>query len=416
MSAIGRLTFCMAVVWLTGSILADGDVPAASQPAAAAAAANPAANKAAADDYKQLTDQLLQTQIATDGVGLLEKFVADHPGTLATEQARTELTRWKDWAAKGMARFGSAWLPKEEVDKKNDKVVKLLAQADSEASEKDKGVAKALATYTEAASVNPYRADIHFKKFELLLKNNREREAGAPLGAIKKILPNSAAVMNNLGVISARQKQWQNAFDLLIQAASKSPDLNAIWDNFDQAVAMGKESGVPDSALNDADGKMRQMVAKVHKAGQHGGETRWGNGWISEKDYDSYNKENLAAKRAGAGINARYSQLNNDILLCQNKKKVIQAHTTKYATDDNDMKALDARINADQAEVDKLKKEAEKAGTVPHEPSHAGKLVLLALDNNELQTLEGKTLDAETNPTKPGPGEKPKGGNTLFDK
>ena len=417
MSAIGRLAFCLAVVGLAGPIWAEGDAPAPTAPAATSqpAPADPAANKAAADEYKQLTEQLNQTANAADGVPLLEKFVADHPGTSSAEQAKAELAKWKDLAAKGMARFGPGWIPKDDLDKKNAKVSELITRADSEADEKNGGVAKAAKTLTEAATVNPYRADIPFKKFEMLLKNNMEAEAGAPLGAIKKIQPNSAPVINDMGVLSARQKQWQSAFDLLLLAASKAPDINAIWDNFDQAVAMAKESGVPDATLNEVDGKLRQMIARIHKAGTHASETRWGNSWISEKDYAAYTKENQAAVNAGARMNAESTRLNNEILFCQNKQKVIQGHSTKYATDDADMKALDGRINADKADLDKLKRDSEKA-TLPHDPSHAGKLVLLGLDNNELQTLDGKTLEAETAGTKTpaGGGTKPKGPNSLF--
>ena len=251
------------------------------------AASQPAAKVNAAEDYKQLTDQLSQTANPADGVPLLEKFIADHAGNPMAEVAGRELALWKMRVEKGLVRFGpTGWLPKAEVDKKNEAADKLVTRASGE----DKPEV-ALKTLTEAAAASPFRADIQFKKFEVLMKAtpSREKDANGPLAVITgKIDPNNVAAINNLGVLAARQKQWQVAFDLLLKAAGKSPDTDVLWDNFDQAFAMAQASGVTMTALIAADSQMRGVVGKIHKAGKRVGDTRWGNSWIPEKDFETY--------------------------------------------------------------------------------------------------------------------------------
>jgi len=376
----------VVVFGLWSAAFAEGDEPAKPE----TPAEKPVAKPTAAEEYKQLLDQLAGITSPADGLPLLEAFISSHQGVPQAEMAQKELAMWKDRADKNLVRFGQTWRPKDEVDKLNAKVEEMLTAAASEEK-----TDKAIKLLTDAAKINPYRTDIPFKKFQAFLKDKREKEAAGALAGVLKIDPNNVAAMNNIGVLDARQKQWQQAFDMLLRAAGKSPDTNAIWDNFDAATVMAEENGGA-SLVQAADSAMRGLVAKIHKAGKHPNETRWGNSWISEEDYAKYAKENRQSGSKLVGIKSRIRSLKASKSKLERERKVLADKDEKTSTDTAQIKQLDKKIEAIDKQLSELEDQAEKSKG--NEPSHADKLVLLALDGSELESLEAVPADAKDEP------------------
>ncbi|MDD4892266.1 MAG: tetratricopeptide repeat protein [Phycisphaerae bacterium] len=392
-----RLAGIAAVLTLGSIALAAGDTP-ASQPD----------NKAAAGQaYTELTEQLRTTQSPADGVALLEKFIATYPDAPMIEGARKATAEWKERADKGQVRWGTGWLGKEEVDKKNATAEQALNNANAAAE-----IEKQMKFLSDAATANPYRADIPFKRFQILLKANKEKDSLGALGKAMSLDPNNASVMNDLGVLHARQKQWGEAVQMLLKAAGKSPETDVIWDNFDQVCAMAQECG-GGGAVSSADMQMRGLVAKIHKAGKHAGETRWGNSWVTEADYATKKKEATAAagKNSVAANNLKGLQSRQENLRRQREDldKRYGAGIQRPQSVINNLAQIEKTIKDLDTAIEKAKKEADTGASA--EPTHSGKLILLSMDGTELESLEPKPADPDAgkvnkdNPDKPKPGK-----------
>lgn len=383
------LVLLAAVTAWSNAVRAEGDAP-ASQPDSAAAKA-----------YAEMMEQLKATQAPADGLALLEKFIASYPASPSIEAAKREQGLWKERVDKAQVRWGPGWVSKDEADKKNAKAEEALNKANAE-TETD----KAMKFLNEASQANPYRADIAFKKFEALLKANKEKDAVGALGKALSLDASNASLMNNIGVLQARQKQWGESTQTLLKAMGKSPDTDVLWDNFDQVCAMAQEFGGT-SVANGADTQMRGLVAKIHKAGKHAGETRWGNSWVTDADYATKKKEADVAGRNSQAAVAKARSLGNQLKALQQRRDALRTqnpNATKQLAD------FEKQIRDLDPLVEKAKKDAEGADDAG--PTHAGKLVLLNMDGTELQSLEPKPAE-EGGPRNPREDDKPKPGK-LF--
>lgn len=386
----GCAIMMLAVLSAGVRVWAEGDVvPPASQPAST--------NAETAKAYAELNEQLRQAKAASDGLPLFEKFLSTYPHGPLADTARREQGLWKERSDKNQVRWGAGWLGKDEADKKSAEADKLIGEADS--ADKPEIAIRLL---TKAAAVHPYRSDIPFKKFQLLLKTN-EKDAMSALMPVSKLDPNNASVMNNLGVLAARQRQWGEATRYLLVALNKSLDTDVLWDNLDQICAMASEYGGSAGAAvaASADSQMRLLIAKVRKGGQHAGETRWGNSWITEADYATKKKDATAAASAAGKAAREVRELKGRRAALEHEKESLekrysttsglqrpQTITDKISRITKNLQDLDTAI-------DKARKAVEAAGDKDEGPSHSGKLALLGLDGSEMDSLDPKPAGGE---------------------
>ena len=428
----------LAMALVAAPVIADDEPAPAVDPAVAPAPAAPLISTPAAPairakftDTKKKADQ---AATGTDGLAIWQAFVADNP-RLLPDLAQKELAAWKERADKNLARLGTLWLPKEQVDERIAKASDLLLQAQSTHQ-----IDEAIKLYDRAAEANPSRMDIPFKKGLACYKAKRFRESMAAFGDVIQIDADHLAARNNVAVLAAQQQQWGVSASHLAKAASLA-DNEAVLDNLDQVAWMAEQAGLHESAA-DADRKLRAAIAKLQSAGKHAGETRWGAKWIPEAEFRKLVKENndidtktKADQARIDGLKPRYLQLQRDRDANQRDRQTWEqslagyqppkdqtAAQTQRVRDDYRQwiqQAIDRTRNCEQDlrrvedEVAKLKSDISAIQAKRNAPPHAGKLVLLESDTAQGDAVDIKGDDevkpkpAVPKPPAPKPAAKP---------
>ena len=340
-----------------------------------------------------------------DGLAIWTQFLADVPTGPLADQAKTQQSLWKGRADKNQVRFGPGWLEKDKVDAKSAKADEFVGKADSA-----KDANEAADLLTKAAAENPYRVDIPFKKAMLFHKAGNLPKFGKALGEVvaKDLDPNNVVARNDLGVISALNKDWGGAVANLLKA-SVYADTDIPLDNLDQAIALAEADGLSADKIAAFDQQVRAAVEKLHRAKKHEGEQRWGNTWIKQDQYDKYTKENtdidkqiardqqlgesdqrryVAAQRDIAAYNSYIAANTTSVPGIAGTTSTVMTPppaqlTTAYTNAQTNMPALKADAAKLQKDIDALK--AKK-----NVPAHADKLVLLNPEGGELESKPAK--------------------------
>ncbi|MCG3179583.1 MAG: hypothetical protein BIFFINMI_01921 [Phycisphaerae bacterium] len=366
----------------TPILLADGDE----------AAAALTKQKEAQQAFATAMDESGKVQTGAEGLAIWEKFLGDYGTTSLAQAAVAQKDIWKARADANLARFGPGWMVQSEVAKRTAEADRLKGDAASAAD--PEAAAKLL---DEAGKAHPYRADIPFEKFKVWLKAQKEPQAMAALAEVIKADPDNAAARNNIGVLSAKDKQWSPAIANLMKASVADQDV--IFDNLDQALAMAEADRY--TGTTSAVGQLRALVGQLQRAGKHQGQQRWGNSWVSQADYDSYMKDNQDVDRKQGVVKSHMRILEKKYREAQNRREQAQRKVDMYKNlsssgssparqqAEKDLKAVDSDIKALQGEAEKLKAEQQNNESSRRTPPHAGQLVLLDVDGSTtLSTVE----------------------------
>jgi Flp pilus assembly protein TadD len=343
------------------------------------------------------------------GLAVWQEFLKGNPAGPLADLARQRMVVWKERADGNLVRFGPQWQPQADVEARQKKADELIAKAASAVTE-DEGIR----LLDQAAEQHPYRADIHLKKAVLLYKAKRTSQYGVALGEVLRLEPDNIVARNNIGVVYALQKQWQAACAALGKAAVASDD-ERVLDNLDQVVSMAG------SGESECERIMQQTVAALQP--KHRGTARWGDSWIKEDDYQRYQRENAEIDRRVGGIRgklddlkqqygklaARRAQAESDIRGATSTVYVGGRRFGHYETITDEATVTKAQQELDkvregardiEAQVGKLKDEQTQTESKRNVPTHAGKLIVLAADKSELDSISvSVNLD---------PGAKPK--------
>ena len=335
-----------------------------------------------------------------EGVAVWDGFLTQHPTGHFADRAHLERITWRQRADAGLVRFGPDWISREAEAQKNQAADDLIRRAEA-ASQPE----VTLDLLNQAGEVHPWRVDIPFRKARIYYRQRQLTGYQGALGAVVRIKPDNLIARNNLGVMAAQKAHWTTALAHLAVAIAAGDD-DRVFDNFDQVDAMAEAAGCPPDKLQRYDVELRRVILHLHRQGKHTNQTRWGNAWISQEQYEAYLKQNQDL--------ARQVRLDCEKLTPLEKSWRAQ----KRLKDDYDriafvyykglkfitiptyqrMKWLEAQMPQIQAEIARLENEGRdicsqirSALGSRNEPSHAGQLILIGPEGAE--TLE--TLSAD---------------------
>jgi tetratricopeptide (TPR) repeat protein len=318
---------------------------------------------------------------ATTGAAVLaawEQFLKNSPTGPLADLAKKEAATAKERADRDEVRLGTQWMPKKTVQDRVAKFEELVGKADAAANPDD--AVKLLDQAVEALPYEPWGTKALFKKASILLKSASMSKFGTALGAILKIDSDNVAAHNNLGVLAAQQQQWSTAISHCGKAVAQT-DNDAVFDNFDLALAQGKVDPSAAQMLGDADRQLQNAVRRLQVAGKHVGENRWGNTWIAEADYQKYAKENCEIETRMTANNRSLSQLRGNIGQSQaNLNKLFAQRDRIYSAwydDYENIRRLDNQISSIRVDITRMNAQvrdlqdandtlASKWNTAPH--------------------------------------------------
>jgi hypothetical protein len=231
------------------------------------------------------------------------------------------------------------------------------------------------------------------------MRGGRERPLGLALGEVVAIDSFHVPARNNLGVLAAGQEKWDTAIRNLSIAAFHGGS-DTLFDNLDQAIAMAEADGYSSIRTDAARNRIQEMVRKLHERGQHTGQTRWGNQWVSIEQYNRYIRENKEIDRQ---ITTKQRQIKSlEPRYEKNRQRIREYERIKKGVPDDDgldpvrrkhglkvpkridltelkRKANEAAKENKEIEkrVNELRGEIDKLAGQRHERPHAGRLVMV---------------------------------------
>ncbi|MCG3181146.1 MAG: hypothetical protein BIFFINMI_03520 [Phycisphaerae bacterium] len=355
--------------------------------------------------FAETSRQADRVKTASEGLALWKVFLKEHAEGPLADLARQQADLWQQRVDQDLVRFGPDWLPAAEVAQRSAKADKLLAESDAAAD-----LAAAVRLLDDAAAAHPYRVDIPFRKSKRYYDAKRELEMGRALGDAVKIDADHVPSRNNIAIVAATQKKWDIALSNLARAAANLPGdgCDVVLDNIDQVLLMVAEAGFSGLGATEATRQRDLLVDRLHEAGQHVGQVRWGAQWMPEatcqkyvkdnqeldrkladnrnqmaqykKDYDKLSREKTTLERdleglGAGGIDLTRTNGTDPAANARDAQRVVVYMEQKRKLDKVEKQIKDIETNAK-----KLKADSEKLAGTRHVPTWPGKLVLLTVD------------------------------------
>ncbi len=185
------------------------------------------------DEFIGLSRLENECQAGPEGVRLWQGFIEKHPECGLTSIARKKLAEWQDRTEKDLVRFGANWLPSKDVSERREKAQSLFRKANGIGD-----MISADSVYQEAIDANPYMPEIHLRRAERWYKEGDRRKYGQALGGMVQFNDCHTVARNNLGVLAAENKQWDQAVRNFCKAAMGSQGDPTVMANLNQALFM----------------------------------------------------------------------------------------------------------------------------------------------------------------------------------
>jgi tetratricopeptide (TPR) repeat protein len=238
-----------------------------------------------ADEPMQaLTSLRRSVESQTDIKKVLErykKFVEQHIGTPAADEAAKDIQTWQDRLDQGMVRIGEKWVTKAEQDalgvKGMERAIharKLLLQGRT----KD-----AVVELDSALTENPHNAAAQYLRGLVYYRQDQKANARKSFEGVLQLVPNHGPSMNNIAVLMWEAKQIPASINEYGQAMTASPNERAILDNVAEAL-----HALPQAQRDNAATKKVVLMFNAQDMSLQGrmkkrGLTRWGSTWVEEK-------------------------------------------------------------------------------------------------------------------------------------
>ena len=209
------------------------------------------------------------------------KFIEQHIGTPAGDEAVKDAAAWEDRLEQGMVKVGDKWVTKQEQEALAAKAVergiaarKLLLQG---------RMKEATAAIDSALVEHPQNAAALYLRGVVLYRQDQKANARKAFEAVLQIVPNHGPSLNNIAAIMWEAKQLPGAINFYGQAMNASPNQRQILDNVAEAL-----HDLPEVQRDNAATKKVVLLFNAQDMSLQGrmkkrGLFRWGSTWVQEK-------------------------------------------------------------------------------------------------------------------------------------
>lgn len=210
-----------------------------------------------------------------------KKFVEQHIGTPAADEAARDIQTWQDRLDQGMVKVGDKWITKAEQDAL---AVKGMERAIHARMLLMQGRAKeAIVELDCALAENPANVAAEYLRALVYYRQDQKANARKSFEAVLQLAPNHGPSLNNLAVLMWEARQIPGAINEYGQAMTASPNARAILDNVAEAL-----HALPQSHRDSAATKKVVLMFNAQDMSLQGrmkqrGMARWGSTWVEEK-------------------------------------------------------------------------------------------------------------------------------------
>jgi tetratricopeptide (TPR) repeat protein len=231
------------------------------------------------------------------------RFIESASGTSAELQARKDLAIWQERADKGLVKVANQWVTPSERAQMHEQAIEQASVArrllrQGKIPEAGKMIDLALTNDPQSAAALYLRGLYQYS-------TGKVAPARATFEQVNHIVPNNAAVLNNLAVIAARQNQPSVALGYYDQAMNASPENRDVLDNVAEALYTLPDSARGSAIAQRVASKFARQDAKLASAMESKGLHRWGATWVST---DQLNQLSIAEKQT----NQKLDQMSAD--------------------------------------------------------------------------------------------------------
>jgi Tfp pilus assembly protein PilF len=230
-----------------------------------------------------------------DIINRYQKFIAQSGDLSVAAEAQKDLAVWQDRQDKGMVKLGDQWITADERERRR-------AAAETEAAPakdlianyryKDAGV-----LLQQAIIDDPQSAPALYLQGVLFYKQDQVLQSRKSFEAVIQLVPDHAPTLNNLAVITWRQKSFVIAMNYYDQAMMAAPVAKEILDNVAEALNVVPSANQAAPVVLQAVKLFAEQDAVLQKLAATKGMYRWGATWVTAKQLEELKADEARVKQ-----------------------------------------------------------------------------------------------------------------------
>jgi tetratricopeptide (TPR) repeat protein len=242
-----------------------------------------------------------------DIISRYEKFVAQINDPSVQAQGKQDLALWHQRQDQGLVKLGDQWItPQAREQRRSSAEAEAMPAADLIRAYR---YAEADKVLRQAVLDDPQSATAFYLQGVSLYKQEQVSMARKSFEAVLQILPNHAPTLNNLAVISWRQKSFVVAMNFYDQAMMASPMAKPILDNVAEALnAIPPENRLAPVVQQGAT-LFAEQDTELQKAAAQQGLYRWGSGWVTAQQLADLKAAEARVQQQLDALQAQYDAL-----------------------------------------------------------------------------------------------------------
>lgn len=235
------------------------------------------------------------------------KFIEQHVGTPAGDEAVRDAQVWEDRLNKGMVKVGDRWLSKEAQTELQAKSVER-AQAARQMLLQGR-LRDGTAALDAALAENPQNAAAQYLRGVVYFRQQQPLNARKAFEAVAQWTPNHAPTLNNLAVLMWGAKQYAISLNYYGQAMNAAPLTQQVLDNVAEALndlpQSQRDNAVTKKVVLLFNAQDMSLQARMKKQGR----LRWGSTWVTEKQLESLRREEQEIEDKLGKMNDEFEQV-----------------------------------------------------------------------------------------------------------
>lgn len=250
-----------------------------------------------------------------EDIGLIlqryRRFVDQHQGTAAAQEAMKDIELWEGRQARGMVKFAGRWVMPGERDEAQ-RLSLDLAQRGMQLLKQGR-LTEAEPVLREALGKDPENVTAIYLRALLLARQDQWVAARKLLEQAIVLVPDHVPTMNNLAVVLWRQKQPAAALVWYDRAMVASPENKQILNNVAEAmnelpqeVARGEAARKTRQRFEAQD---RRLQAELEPMGWY----RWGATWVNRGQLDELREVERRIQERLDELSARFDETQAEI-------------------------------------------------------------------------------------------------------
>jgi Flp pilus assembly protein TadD len=380
------------------------------------------------EPMKRLASLRSSLESQTDVRKILEryrKFIEQHIGTPAADEALKDVQVWEDRLEKGMVKLGDKWVTKAEQEalrangaERAAAARRLLVQGRNR---------EAMTAIESALAEDPQNAAAHYLRGVVLFRQDQTANSRKAFDTVVQLVPNHGPTLNNIAVIMWRAKQYPGAINYYGQAMNAIPGTRQVLDNVAEALnelpQNQRDNAVTKKVVLLFNAQDMALQSRMKKRGLF----RWGSTWVKEQELKQLKAEEDRVEDKLAKLEDEFEQVQDRIEqidrdIGDTERSIRRIEASSYGRDatgrpvrlsyprlyydlKRDLEQLYSERDSEKAKIVRLRKKAKQVRQEVTIPRYAGVQQMIGVEGApELPPLTEAELGENANAAAPATG------------